>query len=257
MYVVKKDGKWQVISQEKEVLVEDKFDQVTQMAGDKMVIVKGNQYGVLSTTGEEIIAPQYEEVTILFGDYYIAKKQGKYGVVNASNEESLPFEYSNISYQAEADFITAEKENQTQQELYNNKFEKKLTGIISGLNVQKGYFKLYDNQEYKYYNFKFEERKPQEVLTSNTLFLSKKDGKYGYVGTDGNVVVDYIYEDGMELNDYGYAAVKQNGKWGAIDKEGKVVVEPSYELQDNLVIDFIGKWHLSNDLNSYYYTDEG
>lgn len=238
-------------------MVEDKFDQVTKIAGDKLVIVKDNQYGVLSASGEEIVAPQYEEIAVLFGDYYIAKKQGKYGVISTSNEETLPFEFTHISYQAETDFITAQKENQTEQELYNNKFEKKLIGIVSDVDLQKGYFRLYNNQEYKYYNFKFEEKTPQEVLSSNSLFLSKKDGKYGYVGKDGNVVVDYTYEDGTELNTYGYAAIKQNGKWGAINQEGNVVVEPTYELQDNLVIDFIGKWHLSNDLNSYYYTDEG
>ena len=256
MYVVKQEGKWQVINQEKEVLVEEQFEEVTKIAGDKMVIVKDNQYGVLSTTGEQVIEPQYEEISVLFGDYYIAKKQGKYGVINSSNQESLPFEFTNISYQTETDFITAEKENQPEQELYNNKFEKKLTGIVSDVNLQKGYFRLYHNQTYHYYNFKFEEKTPQEVLTSNSLILSKKDGKYGYIGKDGNVVVDYIYEDGTELNNYGYAAVKQNGKWGAIDQEGNVVIEPTYELQDNIVISFIGKWHLSNDLNSYYYTDQ-
>jgi hypothetical protein len=93
------------------------------------------------------------------------------------------------------------------------------------------------------------------VLTSNTLFLSKQDGKYGYVDKEGNVVVDYIYDDATEQNSYGYVCVNKDGKWGSIDKNGKVVQEPTYELNDYLVIDFIGKWHLANDLNSYYYTD--
>ena len=128
--------------------------------------------------------------------------------------------------------------------------------MFSNLELEKGYFRLYHNQNYNYYNFKFEQKEAKEVLTANEIYLSKKDGKYGYVGKDGNIVVDYIYEDGTELNNYGYAAVKQNGKWGAIDKTGKVVVEPTYELPNNMVIDFIGKWHLAGDLNSYYYTDK-
>ena len=44
------------------------------------------------------------------------------------------------------------------------------------------------------------------------LFLSKKDGKYGYVDKKGNVVVDYIYDDATEQNKYGYAGVKKDGK---------------------------------------------
>ena len=30
----------------------------------------------------------------------------------------------------------------------------------------------------------------------------------------GNVVVDYIYDDAREQNEYGYASVKKNGMWG-------------------------------------------
>ncbi len=40
---------------------------------------------------------------------------------------------------------------------------------------------MFANDEYKYYNFKFEEKDSSQVLTGNKLFLSKKDGKYGFV----------------------------------------------------------------------------
>lgn len=254
-YVVKQEGKWKLINDKQEVLIEDKFEQVAKVEEDKLIIVKDNQYGALSISGEEILTPQYEELKIAFGDYYIAKKGGKYGVISNTSEGKIPFTYENISYQTETDFFIADKENGTEQDLFNTKFEKKLTGIVSNLELEKGYFRLYHNQNYTYYNFKFEQKEAKEVLTANEIFLHKKDGKYGYVGKDGNVVVDYIYEDGTELNNYGYASVKQNGKWGAIDKTGKVVAEPTYELPNNMVIDFIGKWHLAGDLNSYYYTD--
>ena len=61
-----------------------------------------------------------------------------------------------------------------------------------------------------------EERTPnREILKSNTLFLSKKDGKYGYVDKDNVVVVNYIYDDATEQNESGFIAVKKDGKWGA------------------------------------------
>ena len=44
------------------------------------------------------------------------------------------------------------------------------------------------NDEYKYYNFKFETKKNTDLLTQNTLFLSKKDGKYGYVNKNNETV---------------------------------------------------------------------
>ena len=110
--------------------------------------------------------------------------------------------------------------------------------------------------EYKYYDFKCEEKSNTEILEENTIFLSKKDGKYGYVDKKGNVIVDYIYDDATEQNEYGFVSVKKDGKWGSLDSEGKVVAEPKYDLQNNLKIDFIGKWHLGEDINMNYYCEK-
>ena len=129
-------------------------------------------------------------------------------------------------------------------DLLDTSFNVKVTGIVSEINTSKGYVKVRVNGEYKYYNFRLEEKKAQDIFTTNTLFLSKQNGKYGYVNKEGIVVVDYIYDDATEQNDYGYVAVKQNGVWGALDQNGNVVVTPSYELAQNTVISFIGKWHL-------------
>ena len=112
------------------------------------------------------------------------------------------------------------------------------------------------NDEYKYYNLKGEEKSNTEILKDNTLFLSKKDGKYGYVDQKGNVVVEHIYDDATEQNQYGFAAVKSNGLWGSIDSKGKVITEPKYNLENNLIINFIGKWHLGEDLNMNYYCEK-
>ena len=87
------------------------------------------------------------------------------------------------------------------------------------------------------------------------LFLSKKNGKYGYVNKNGLVIVDYIYDDATEQNTYGYAGVKKDGKWGAIDQSGNIILEPSLTLEHNTVISFVGKLHLAPDLNANYYTD--
>ena len=122
--------------------------------------------------------------------------------------------------------------------------------------TENGYIRVRVGDDYKYYNFKFEEKNNNEILAGKTLYLSKKDGKYGYIDKNNNLVVDYIYDDAKEQNEYGYSAVKLNNLWGVIDKMGKLIVEPTYELKDNLVIDFIGKYYLGQDLNMNYYTDK-
>ena len=96
-----------------------------------------------------------------------------------------------------------------------------------------------------------------DILSGNTIFLSRnEEGMYGFVDRNGNVVTDYIYEDATEQNAFGYASVKKDGLWGAINSRGQIAVAPAYELDNNILVEFIGKWHLGEDLNLYYFTDE-
>lgn len=255
LYVVKENGTLKIVKKDGSTVIENKFDDIKEINSDNIIFAQKGKCGIINTKGEEKIKAQYEDLDYIFGEYYIAKKSGKYGIINIANETILPFEYTSLAYRDNADFIEAEKAGNTNTQILDNKFEQKLEGIISEVNIEKGYMRIRVQDEYKYYNFKFEEKTAQSILTANTLFLSKKDGKYGYIDKNQNVVVDYIYDDATEQNSYGFASVKKDGKWGAINKKGEIVAENKYELANNLIIDFIGKWHLGEDLNAYYYTD--
>lgn len=253
-YVVKQNGKWKIVDSEGNTYLEDKFEEVAQIQSGNVTAKVNGKWGILTLSGESKVEASYDSIHYAFSDCYIATKDGKYGMINTGNEMKLPFNYTNIMYQEEADFIRASKEDSQESELLNRNFEVKAKGIISEINMDKGYIKLREAEEYTYYNLKLEKKKSSEILTANTLFLSKKDGKYGYVNTKGVVVVDYIYDDGTEQNKYGYVAVKKDGKWGSLSQTGKVIVEPTYKLENNLVVDFIGSYYLAEDMNSNYYT---
>ena len=253
LYVVKENNAWKVINENLEVILDSDFDDVKTIDSDNILISKGNKYGVIGKDKEEVIPVNYDDLEYAFGDYYIAKKENKYGIISIDNKEVVEFKYNNISYIADAGFIRATKEN-AESDLLDKDFKVKATGIVAQINNEKNYIRLRVNDEYKYLNFKLEEKKNTEILSTNTIFLSKKDGKYGYVNEKGIVVVDYIYEDATEQNKYGYVSVKKDGKWGALDSKGKVIVEPKYKLENSIVVDFISTWHLATDVNANYYT---
>ena len=147
----------------------------------------------------------------------------------------------------------AAEDDSFQANIIDNNFTVKQTGILIEVDSDRGYIKLKQGEDYKYYNFKFEERAQTEILTNNTLFVSKKDDKYGFVDKDGNVIVDYLYDDVTSQNVYGFAGIKKDGKWGSIDNKGNVIIEPTYNLDNYLLVDFIGRWHLGQDINMNYY----
>ena len=253
MYIVK-DGSWKVIDKTNATILNSGFDEVIEINGNNFIIKKDEKYGVISKDGTELIPVEYENVKYAFDNYYIVKKDGKYGLVDSSNNIQLNSTYQIITYRSDAGFLEADNE-EFETEVYDKNLELKVTGIISEVNISDGYIRVREGDVYKYYNFKFEEKTNSEILKGKTLYLSKKNGKYGYVDKNNNVVVEYKYDDASEQNVYGYCAVKLNGKWGCLDKQGKMIQEPKYEMANNTKFDFIGKWHIGRDLNMNYYTD--
>lgn len=258
LYVVSQDGKQKLIRKSGEEILTKGFEQITAILKEKdkgVIYISNGKYGIMSLDGTNILKAQYDNLIEAKENIFIATKNGKQGIIDINGEEKVPFNYTSIIYDEKGDIYIAENE-QFNSDIMNNQFEIKQSGILIENNTEDGYFELRKDDKYVYYNFKFEEKEVKDILNKNTLFLDKKDNKYGYVDKNGNVVVEYIYDDATEQNEYGYAAVKKDGKWGAINKKGEVIQEPTYNLDDYLVIDFIGKWHLGKDINMNYYNQE-
>lgn len=251
VYSVKSNEEIQLINNKGETLQKSEGEEYIYAKGENVIVSKEGKFALEKLTGEAIISYDYENLEYAFSIYYIAKKDGKFGVINVNNEIVKEFEYTNMYCVEEGSFIVADK-TETETVILDSNLAEKISGIVSEINVTKGYIKVYADNVYKYYNFKFEEKQNTEILSHSTLFLSKKEGKYGFVDKAGNVVVDYIYEDATEQNSCGYVAIKQNGVWGSLKKNGNIELEPTVNLDNSIYIDFIGQWHLSDD--GLYYT---
>lgn len=257
-YIVKENDDWKIVDTEGKKYLEGTYDDIIDIIGENAIIKNGKKYGIVNIQNEqEMVKAQYDSISYGEGEHYIVNNSSKYGIIDEKGEKLIDLTYSNIIYRSEGNFYEATNSDYTS-DLIDSNLNVKLTKVIlSEVNNQKGYMRVRQDAEYKYYNFRFEEKTSKEVLNGNTLFLSRNDeGKYGFVDANGNVVVNYIYDEAKEQNDYGYASVKQNGLWGAIDSKGQIAVSPSYNLETNILIEFIGKWHIGEDLNLYYFTDK-
>lgn len=254
-YQVKEDGKVKLINSKGETVIENGFDQIKSVTTNGIIFEKNNLFGEMNTSGEIVLEAEYQDLKEANNGIYIAKQNDKYGIIDNVGNIQIPFEYQIITYNEKAKlFLTDDSEYKTS--IIDNQYNIKATGILSEINTDEEYIRMRVDDDYKYYNLKGEEISNIEALKNNTIFLSKKDGKYGFVDKKGNAITEYIYDDATEQNQYGYAAVKKDGLWGSIDKEGKESIEPKYNLENNLKIDFIGKWHLGEDLNMNYYCEK-
>ena len=251
-YVVQDGVKTKLISKDGTTILETGFDEIIEIDGDNLVIKKAGKYGIINTTGETLIDPAFDYLENCFGDYYIAKTAGNYGVIKLNKDICIEIKYKDIKYRNDIASLICENEDYTS-DIYNRELKFVLTGSISKVDSEKGYIRARVGNEYKYYNLQYQEITNKEALKNNTLFLVKENGKYGYVNKDGQKVVDCIYDDAQEQNQYGFCAVNKDGKWGVLQQNGSILLEPSVSLDNNISIDFIGTWHLSenNELNTY------
>ncbi len=256
-YIVKENENWELVNKDgtvNEITALENADDVAGIKLGNIIIENNNKFGVINQDGDEIVSTDYDDIKFAFTDTFIIEEDGKYGLANSENKIVIDPIYETMNYIDSADLIEASEDGITSN-LIDSSLETKLSGIVSEINTNKSYIKIRVDDEDKYYNYRFEEQSEKDINTSNTLFLTKQNNKYGFVDKDGNEVVECTYDDARTQNAYGYAAVQKDGKWGVIDQTGKVVVEPTYDLSDSMQIDFIGEWHLGNiDSNATYYT---
>ena len=254
-YLVRENGKKELIDSDGKVILDAGFDDIKSATTNGVIFTKNDLYGEISALGEVTLEAKYQDLKEVKEGKYIAKQNDKYGIIDNVGNEQLAFEYAGITYNEKADLFFAE-DSEYNTSIIDDLYTVKATGILSEVNDNDGYIRMRVNDDYKYYDLNGEETENTKVLKNNTIFLDKQNGKYGYVDKKGNAVTEYIYDDATEQNKYGYVAVKKDGLWGSLDKNGEEVIEPKYKLENNLKIDFIGKWHLGEDLNMNYYCEK-
>lgn len=66
-----------------------------------------------------------------------------------------------------------------------------------------------------------------EATKEASLLKVYKDKKYGFIDTNGNLVINLIYDEAENFSE-GLAAVVKDGKWGFINENGATVIDFNY-----------------------------
>ncbi len=254
LYVVKEDGKWKITNKTGDKFVEIDYEDVTYVNSDIIIAKVNGKYGVFGTDKSEKIKADYDMIKYACTDNYIAQKDGKFGILNTAGEEAIPFEYSSLTFNETTYCIFGKKADDNKTYLIDRNHEVKISG--TDVQVLDGYIRVKADDEYKFYNFKLEEKSNRDAYANHTLYAAKNDGKFGLVNRDGTLVVKYEYDDITEQNNYGYVAVKKDGKWGVIDQYGNIVVEPKFEISNVSDVMFIGKWHSVENMKTKCFITE-
>lgn len=210
----------------------------------KITINDENKYGVIDENNNDIIPNEYYYIGYLGNDYFVVSDQtGKNGVVDNKGKIVLETKYDTIEKPEKVNLIEATEINTNTITLFDTDIKEIAKMNNAKIFEGENYIRLYSNKEQKYFNSNGEEKSNKDILSQNKIFSNVKDGKWGFVDSNDNVIVDYIYDDVTETNQYGFAGVKKDGKWGSINENGQVIIEPTYTLNNNNEVDFIGEYY--------------
>lgn len=200
----------------------------------------GALWGYVNSSSQIVLESQYEEALAFSGKYTVVKVNGVYTLIDTKGDwyavDKLGLE--NVTGIAGA-YIVGEKGGKYG--IYTNTFSE-ITGAV------------YDNA----------------VISSNGLCFVKKDGKWGLIKSDGEQVLDFIYDDVVqncrnEVFASGYAVVKDEAGYFIINEEGAELGSQRYAdakgMEGGLlaVADKNGKWGFTDGVSEtvidYQYED--
>ena len=214
------------------------------------------KYGVVDNNGGTLIDNKYSYIEYIFDKYFIFTENGKTGVIDYTGRKILENKYDVVQNINGTSIVQATNATTGLSELYNKDMDKILETTNMHIYLKKDYIEVLSNDTMQYIDYTGNIKKAQDIFTNNSIFASSKDGKWGYIDISGNVVVDYIYDMALDINEYGFGAIKKDGKWGVIDKNKQIVLQPTYELTD-INPTFIGAYYRKmQDYASYSFVKD-
>lgn len=230
------------------VVKTNNFASVSEVEGTSYLIAKSEE-GYYSIISKDVnVNNKYTQLTYAFDDYFVfTNEEGKSGVLHVWIGEVIEPKYEYIIPVDGSKALEARDEN--------NKlfiFDKNLKevfalddGIVQRLNDD--YTVIYSDYEKNYLNKNGDVVQNKEVYPNNKLYSVLKDGKWGFENATGEIKVPCKYDLVTELNEFGFAGVKQDDKWGVINEKGEEIVVPMYEIDAYYFPKFVGKYQLQQN----------
>lgn len=197
------NNNWILINQQGDSITQLKYSNFKPFRGKYCVVELGNKYSIINNHGAEVLQPMYENLKFIDSTKLIAKQFGKYGIINVTGQILLQFDYDLI-YPLDNGFLKCKQHDQF---IYiKMDFKNKSS--------------TYD-EAYNFYAHKA---------------LIKKENKYLLIDTNFVALKSLTYQNVQPILN-GYFKYKKDGLYGILNPEGEILVPPKYNLLNNISCD--------------------
>jgi hypothetical protein len=191
------NGKWGYLNEKGEIKIDTLYDYADIFEDGNGLVELGEFEFLINKRGK--IIDTIESPGLEYKKYKVIGKSdfGTLGKVTLFGDTIMPMKYSSFGYVQKDKFWFKEK----------NKFG--IADTTGKILIEP----IYEDLTY---------------FCDNGLAKAKKNGYYGFIDENGEVVIDFKFKDVHGFK-YGLAAAKLDDKWGFIDKKGEFVIEPKFD----------------------------
>lgn len=236
--------------------IDTKYVSYSKVSDKYGIIIDENyNYNIVDKNLNKLLKDEYIYIEYYGNDLFIATKNANTGIIDAAGNVVVPIKYGTITKVNGTDILAATLLKNSEIDLINAK-----GSVIKGLEDavlenNDNYIKIYSKTNVKYYDKEGNEVSYKKLFPNNKVYADSKNGKWGFVDSNGNVIVDYKYEMVTEQFE-NFVGVKENGKWGVLTVTGTNVLKPTYKL-NNENIRFLSQYYeVKNNLGVSIFTGD-
>lgn len=217
--VVYNEKKEVLLSNYKNVQAISIYTNVNSTPYEKSVLTykENGKYGLINLEGKQITKPVYDEISSI--NYkegtFLVKQNELEGIINMKGKVIIKCEYESV----------------TSDNYYSENGKKKQAGFIVSKKTEDGYRYGYANYRGTIILnpiYTQLERVTEIANEKGVYFIAFKNGQAGLL-KNNKEILNYEYED-IQYNVLGSIFVtKRNGKYGAVNQEGTTVLYPEYD----------------------------
>lgn len=209
-----------------------------------IVIDKDNNYNIVDNEGNKKLENIYTYIEYYKDDKFIVSREGKAGIIDGEGNRLIELKYSSIQKIEGTNALQAVDSETNRTDIIDEELNINEGLIGAFLSKKDNYIKMYSETDMKYYNLSGKEVEYKDICPNNQMYADSKDGKWGLIDKNGNIIVPYEYEAVTEQNG-NVAGVKKDGKWYIIDTSGNRLTDNGYTI-DWLDVTFLGKYYMTN-----------
>lgn len=180
-----------VINGKGKIITTNSYDRIEDYSNGVAVVVLENSYGLIDESGKEVVDTKYSKIEIVSSEFAKVKLEEKYGYITLSGKKYIKCDYE------------------------------KLGDIGSN-----GYVAAYDGYKWGYLDQKGKwaiEPMFQSAEEFIDGYAVVKDGQYGMIDEDGDIIIDNKYDEIVGYTVNGTAAARCGREWELINKSGEII----------------------------------